>query len=386
MADFLDLRRRADLLPDYFRNLQNANDHYLFETAAATRLQALYRASKVRERWHAVATAARRIQRLGRGMLGRLKAKAALMTRADMCNMAYFNHCAVTLQKVFRGFWCRNYVHCMKTRTRYLTGIAAIGDRTNKWLSDYEQRALQEQKRQVEDDKRDLFNNLASGLHHLISTQTIPGVYNPPYSDAVPTAFNVPIEQHLRLQSTSKLPASLRRPNLNRSVPSTVRPLDHAERGTTDASKIRGGPPHTLSKRKPLVTRTANAGRLQEIQGPFRQRDQIDLSNAKAYDHYRSVQSQSEYHAVEKETRLQGRLSKLTRVGPDEWIVKKPAEDAVKPTVGAETRYQERPVEFRQDYTELPKIKDKPPFFTALPRDKDLQGYNEAPYITHAHP
>jgi len=62
--------------------------------------------------------------------------------------------------------------------------------------------------------------------------------------------------------------------------------MDFAERGATDAAKIRGGPPQPLSKRKPLITRTANAGRLQEVQGPFRQRDQVDLANAKAYDQY----------------------------------------------------------------------------------------------------
>jgi len=240
---------------------------------------------------------------------------------------------------------------------------------------------------------------LASQLHHLISTQTTPGVYNPPYSESVPTAFNVPIEQHLRIQSTAKMPASLRRPNLNRSVVTATnayaaqlnrspnnKGVDYGERGTTDAAKIRGGPPQPLSKRKPLLTRTANAGRMQEIQGPFRQRDQIDLSNAKAYDHYRSVQSQSEYHAVETERRMEGNLSKLTRVGADEFVVRKPVEEKAKPTVLAETRYPDRPVEFRQDYNELPKIRDKPPFFTSLPRDKELRTYDDKPFITHAHP
>ena len=52
------------------------------------------------------------------------------------------------------------------------------------------------------------------------------------------------------------------------------------------SGKIRGGPPQPLAKRKPLLTRTANAGRMQIIQGPFRQKDQIDLANAKAYDQY----------------------------------------------------------------------------------------------------
>jgi hypothetical protein len=39
-------------------------------------------------------------------------------------------------------------------------------------------------------------------LHHLVSTKTIPGVYNPPYAtrpEDVPSAFNVPLETHLRI-------------------------------------------------------------------------------------------------------------------------------------------------------------------------------------------
>ena len=223
---------------------------------------------------------------------------------------------------------------------------------TPRWLSDYEQKQREQKQRETDEKSKSQFSYLASQLHHLVSTQMIPGVYNPPYSDAVPTAFGVPIEQHLRLHSTAEMPPSLRRPNL--AVTSTVRKLDHAECGTADASrfclarrlvggeggrwisqskirgagapprqnllledstttlvtysgfsflqcccaiianlnlegrtlpgKIRGGPPQPLAKRKPLLTRTANAGRMQVIQGPFRQKDQIDLANAKSYD------------------------------------------------------------------------------------------------------
>ena len=41
-----------------------------------------------------------------------------------------------------------------------------------------------------------------------------------------------------------------------------------------------------------------------------------------------------------------------------------------------------RPVEFRQEYTELPKIKGKPPYFTAFPRDKDLASYDDGKFRT----
>lgn len=42
------------------------------------------------------------------------------------------------------------------------------------------------------------FNELAKNLHHLSSTLTIPGIYNPPYSKSKPTAFDIDIETHLK--------------------------------------------------------------------------------------------------------------------------------------------------------------------------------------------
>mmetsp|Transcript_27839 Transcript_27839/g.70359 ORF Transcript_27839/g.70359 Transcript_27839/m.70359 type:complete len:387 (-) Transcript_27839:405-1565(-) len=385
MSEFFDLRRR-DLLEEYFYTLQEANNHEPRERHAAIKIQSFYRASNVRFRWHAVHHAGLFIQRVARGMLGRLRAKAFLIKRAQDVNMAYFNHAASTIQKVFRGYWSRQYTHCMKSRKDYLAQVASVGDKTNTWLKGFEGEEQLKHQRRTEEERKSTFNKLASQLHHLVSTQKIPGVYNPPYSEALPTAFNIPIEQHLRLQSTARMPASLKRPNLNRSIPSNHRPLNHTEKGITDAAKIRGGPPQPLAKRVPLVTRTANAGRMQAIQGPFRTKEQIDISNVKAYDQHRSIQASSRYDVVQQTKRLEARLSKITRVAPDEFVSRKIEHGKLKPSVNAETRYLDRPVEFRQDYTELPKIKDKPPFFTAVPGGKLLADYDDEKYIVGAMP
>ena len=55
-----------------------------------------------------------------------------------------------------------------------------------------EEAKLQEQTARTE------FHELATNLHHLSSTRAIPGVYNPPYSQIKPQAFNVDIETHLK--------------------------------------------------------------------------------------------------------------------------------------------------------------------------------------------
>lgn len=42
------------------------------------------------------------------------------------------------------------------------------------------------------------FQQIAGNLHHLCSTKTQPGVYNPPHVGKKPQAFNVDVETHLR--------------------------------------------------------------------------------------------------------------------------------------------------------------------------------------------
>lgn len=51
----------------------------------------------------------------------------------------------------------------------------------------------------AEEKAREEFKKVTQNLHHLLSTQSTPGVYNPPYAmDQVPTVFGVPVEEHLK--------------------------------------------------------------------------------------------------------------------------------------------------------------------------------------------
>ena len=54
--------------------------------------------------------------------------------------------------------------------------------------------------RQNEENQRRNFVNIAKNLHHLVSTTTIPGVYNTPFlpAELKPQVYNADIEEHLR--------------------------------------------------------------------------------------------------------------------------------------------------------------------------------------------
>merc|ERR1719221_1463382 len=132
------------------------------------------------------------------------------------------------------------------------------------------------------------FEDLAGDLHHLVSTKTIAGVYNPPYNDMLPRAFEKPIEQHLRDACRAPMPRSLRRPRHHHldtggTAPpggGTTKALgpSHGERIATLGERG-GGPPQDLPNREPHSSRTASVGRMKHIQGPFRSKEQVEVAN-----------------------------------------------------------------------------------------------------------
>ena len=71
--EFFALRKAGEssLGRDFFLLLQRTSDAYNKEKRAAIKLQSLFRASRVRERWHLIQKASVRISRLMRGWLGR---------------------------------------------------------------------------------------------------------------------------------------------------------------------------------------------------------------------------------------------------------------------------------------------------------------------------
>lgn len=283
--------------------------------------------------------------------------------------MEFFHHCAAVIQKFFRGWWSRRHLHNYYGRKGYLEKVAKRGDWTRNRLShDYADK-LQEAKVNEESHMRQEFHSLAGELHHLVSTKTIPGVYNPPYNDVLPRAFEKPIEQHLRDSMQVRLPRSLRRPRFPGGQSSSPRRDGY---GQSQNEKINSvgllkGPPQDLPDRMPHHSRSASVGKMQNIQGPFKSREQIEVANAMASNQYRTVQQSAPYDAVEYDRKMQQKLSKLTRVSPIDFMA--PGLPTINPaptSVHTAVPYREKPAELRSDYVELPKIRDKPPFFTAV--------------------
>jgi hypothetical protein len=301
-------------------------------------------------------------------------------------NMVFFHHCASVIQKYYRGCWSRRHLHNYYGRKQYLAQVAKRGEWTREYLQRDYQTKLSQAKEDEERHMRQDFNNLAGELHHLVSTKTIPGVYNPPYNDALPRAFEKPIEQHLRDCMQVRLPKSLRRPQHKPMASASPRP---GLSGASQNEKIRSigatrAPPQDLPDRQPHYSRTASVGRMQKVQGPFRSKEQIEVANAKA-SNMTTIQQAAPYEGLDDDRKMQQRLSKLMRVSPVDFMAPGLAPNAPAPTsVHTSIPFRDRPVELRNDYCELPKIRDKPPFFTAMAQDRNFEDYHESHLIGHS--
>lgn len=393
MSHFYSLEERMDeVAKQYFALTQDASDHLEAEVKAIKKLQSVYRASKIRKCWHSVMGSTLLIQRALRGWIARHRVKVLRFEKQRSLNVRFFHHCAAIIQKFFRGWWSRRHLHDFHGRKRYLKNVEQRGDWTKEYLSREHQVNLENAKIEEEQRMRQEFDHLAGELHHLVSTKTTPGVYNPPYNDTLPRAFEKPIEQHLRDSCRVQIPKSLRRPRHRIAMEASPVSPHRAQMGASHAEMhaaaggMTSSPPQDLPSRQPLHSRSASVGRMQKIQGPFRSKEQIEVANMKAATVFKTVQASGPYNALAEDQRVQQRISKLVRVSPLDFRAPGyPPEKAPPSSVHASVPYRDRPIELRGDYVELPKIRDKPPFFTALQHDRKFEDYNDHFLLPNGH-
>jgi hypothetical protein len=92
-----------------------------------------------------------------------------------------------------------------------LSHVQHKNEEVRKKLQEYQRQVNFEEQKRQEQTARTEFAELAGNLHHLVSTKAIPGVYNPPFVNVKPQAFNVEVEQHLK--STFKVNYQWKPPN-----------------------------------------------------------------------------------------------------------------------------------------------------------------------------
>lgn len=195
----LESSARGEVSQLWFSNCQTAEAARPTETAACTRLQAAWRGRTTRVLIAFWAYHLLIMERVTRGYLGRQKARRAAIERDTALQRAYFDALATTIQLRFRGFHSRKYLHNYYARKAYVDAVVQKGEAVRVQLQQRLDTQVMEQTAEQEATGRETVNRLATRLHHLRSTASCSGIYNSPYHIGYhPTAFGVPVEDHLR--------------------------------------------------------------------------------------------------------------------------------------------------------------------------------------------
>ncbi|GMH42225.1 hypothetical protein BSKO_10144 [Bryopsis sp. KO-2023] len=114
---------------------------------------------------------------------------------------------ATRIQRRWRGFFSRKYLHDFYARKAFLASIREKNDAVRKQIQTEYEEALVEQERQVEEEAQTQFRDKIMALHHLVSTSASPGIFNSPFDivkGTIPTVNGTPVEDWLKMAGRAK--------------------------------------------------------------------------------------------------------------------------------------------------------------------------------------
>jgi hypothetical protein len=343
----------SDWKKRYFQGLSLAMNTAQVSARTASRFQASFRMWRVRSWYWKILRNVRLVQRQFRAYQGRRRALAIRITQTKGIQLEFFNFWATAIQRHYRGFYSRKHVHDAKSRRQFLATVAARGQRTVVALQSFG--VIQSKERELASQASEFskLKNISSGLHHLVSTKSIPGVYNPPHPLLVPTISDqgrpTPVETFIKASVKDVLdfkPKFLKR--------------------TLYVSH-----PELAVNRKHLLSVTANVGRQCNPQGPF---FSTPMLQAHEPGNFASLQASVPYGRVADAVRLERFAERKLRLGAgcqEEFRVTRTNNRSFLGSVAANAIFQEQTTDslFRGDYSIMSRLKT---FKTAVPRNRFL--------------
>lgn len=263
----------------------------------------------------------REIQRVFRGHLGRHSARRIVDKRNANRAEAVRHYAAAVVQRHFRGFYSRKHLSDFYARKAFVVAVTQKGEALRSELEAQFAANLQSRLDAEEAKAREDFARTAQGLHHLVSTRSQRGVWNPPYAERpedVPSAFGIPLETHLRVGNLRYLRQS-GTANLHPASTSLGAALPSRVIGQT------GVPVHTS------VTALG-------------ERHAVIVPSYVQADSRRSLQDSAPYDAVLQAQREEARFKKLSNLDQKPFLAGTKArffEEPLPVGIASETQYRE---------------------------------------------
>ena len=177
-ADKFYTVRSFSIVDDYYTLTRETEKHRFKEIHAAVKIQALYRMHKLYKSYKTLKKAVGQVKKYFIGFRTRKMFWKAIEKKLALERCMFYSSCATVIQRVYRGFYSRKYVHDFWARKKYITHIERKNEKRRDKVNVYHQTLTNEEERALENNARMEFHKLASSLHHLTSTRAIPGVYS----------------------------------------------------------------------------------------------------------------------------------------------------------------------------------------------------------------
>ncbi|XP_028402897.1 spermatogenesis-associated protein 17-like [Dendronephthya gigantea] len=188
MATFIRLQLASSSIKDeLFRKLREAERNRKTEYDSAVRIQSWFRGIKVRSYLRFLHHCATVIQRHYRGHLDRIWHQKIVQNAVVQMRERYYNSMATKIQKLWRGYHTRKYVHNYYSRKRYLEGLKTKNSIVRKELEVW--RISLEREKEIKRQKEEEATSEAYNKrhHYLLSTAQIPGIYSARFNPELAT-------------------------------------------------------------------------------------------------------------------------------------------------------------------------------------------------------
>ena len=191
---------KYDMIQSYFDSLNEKEKFKYIELKAAIVFQKYARRLICRKRFLLLKTQALEVQKALRGYLARANHQKDVEEQNDNLMKQFFEYHISIIIKHWLGYKCRKNVMDYHANRKWLEVTRKKNEETLIELKEQAAKRQYEIDRENEENQRRNFVNIAKNLHHLVSTATIPGVYNTPFlpAELKPQVYNADIEEHLR--------------------------------------------------------------------------------------------------------------------------------------------------------------------------------------------
>lgn len=184
MAELLSPEMEIEFRKEYFYRNSQAEESRQKENQAAIQIQSWFRSCKVRAYLSHLHMKAVVIQKIWRGFSARSSFRQMVKAAYFIMKMNFYEEMALRIQRRWRGYFVRKYVHSFYARKSYLEEITMKNEQVRRDLGELEELQKRERKclEMVKEQTAKVYQ--AHRLHHLVSTKQCPGVFNSPFRRA----------------------------------------------------------------------------------------------------------------------------------------------------------------------------------------------------------